>query len=66
LSGGDIAYPISIAPGIAGAVLELVYTDSMDNLVHTRLMDETSWTWTTPASVGATGHFGLVSIASRP
>lgn len=59
-------YTLSIAPGVAGVVLEVAYADASWALRHVRLLDEAMWSWSTPASLDATRQYSLVSIASHP
>ena len=43
--------PGAIAHGIAGDVLELVYLDTNSAPEHTRLTNESAWTWSAPVAV---------------
>jgi hypothetical protein len=52
--------PLSIAPGVAGAVLEVAYVGS-SGVEHVRLSNEASWTWTSPVVIGAGVQFVSIS-----
>ena len=57
---------LSLTAGAAGAVLELAYIDASSSLAHTRLTDESTWTWTSPHVVDATHAYGFVAMALSP
>jgi hypothetical protein len=61
--------PLSIAHGIAGDVLELVFIDQSYFIRHARLTSQASdsaSTWTAPVVVDTSQTYGSVSIASTP
>ncbi len=43
--------PLDIARGASGALLELAFIDSNNNLFHVRLTDRTNWTWTSVTAI---------------
>lgn len=43
--------PFDIARGASGALLELSFIDSNNNLFHVRLTDRASWTWTSVVTI---------------
>jgi hypothetical protein len=67
--GANVAassYPFGVARGIEGAVLEVAYLEATTNhILHVRLMDASSWSWTSPAVVDAT-VYDCVALASGP
>jgi hypothetical protein len=61
------ALPLSLARGAYGsAVVELAYLDTALHVEHTRLTDESRWTWSTPVVVDGSQQYVLVSIAVGP
>jgi hypothetical protein len=55
---------LSLAAGVGGDVLELVFINANLALQHTRLLP--SGTWTTPVTIDATFAYQTVAIASGP
>ncbi len=56
-------FPGAIAQGLAGDVLELVYIDASQATQHTRLTNESTWTWSAPIAVDPPSSYTRVFLA---
>ncbi|WP_394846363.1 hypothetical protein LZC95_02725 [Pendulispora brunnea] len=58
---------VAIARGVTpGVVLELVYLADDRVVRHARLINETAWTWSTPAMVNPNGGYDMLHRTASP
>jgi hypothetical protein len=63
--GYDGVTSLSLAPGATGAILDLAFVQGINTIVHARLTDEATWTWSETV-VDSFELYSTVSLAEGP